>query len=231
MENKHNLNYFKKSGWQRPLGFGLLIVGILLFWLGWSYFSYILSVIFIPAGIALFLIGSSVRSTDEDIDEFIEKHLADFKFDLEEEKSYAKRILKHIPKEELEAYKFDDGLMFTKTKTGSVRSSEYLKSVIYVLSDGLYIASRTVSIVSGAVSDKIYELAYTDIKKVEIIRAKKTLSYAKRSFEVNDARLHIECADGSVVKLPVPDTLGTDQLTEKINTVKDKFISSTQETN
>ena len=149
MENKHNLNYFKKSGWQKPLGAGLFIAGVLLFLFGWSYFSYILSIIFVLLGIALFLIGSSLRATDSDIDEFITKNLADFNVRLEEDKNYSRRILKHIPREELEVYKYDDGLMFTKTKTGNLRSSEYVKSIIYILSDGLYVASRSISIVSG----------------------------------------------------------------------------------
>ena len=115
--------------------------------------------------------------------------------------------------------------MFTKTKTGSVRSSEYVKSVVYVLSDGLYIASRTVPIVSGSVSDKFYELSYPEIKKVEVVREKKTLSYENRIFEVNDARLRIECADGSAVAIPSPDTIGVDQLVDKINMVKEKYTS------
>ncbi len=228
MENKHNLNYFKKSGWQRPLGFGLLIAGLLLLWLGWSYFSYILCIIFIPSGVTLFLIGSSIRSTDEEIDEFIKKNLADFNVRLDEDRNYSKRILKHIPPETLEAYRYEDGLMFTKTKTGSVRSSEYVSSVVWVLCDGLYIASRNVSIVSGEVKNSVYELKYADVKDVEIIRTKKTLKYAGRIFEVNDVRLCIGCADGLSVELTSPDTVGADQLVEKIKLVKEKFLSSAQ---
>jgi uncharacterized membrane protein len=225
MENKHNLNYFKKSGWQKPVGLALLIIGILFLFFGWSYLSYILMVIFIPAGVALFLIGASVRSSDEDIDEYIQKQLADFNVNLEEDRNYARRILKHMPPENVGTYRFEDGLMLTKTKTGTPRSSEYVSSKIYVLSDGLYVATRKISIVEDSVENKTYEISYDIMNKVEITREQKRLVYANRTFFLTSTYLHVEYGSGFLLDLPVPDNVGSDQIAEKIIKAKGNYLS------
>lgn len=226
MENKHNLNYFKKSGWQKPLGFALLVLGLLFLFFGWSYLSYILMIIFIPAGVALFLIGSSVRSTDEEIDEFVQKNLADFKVAIEEDRNYTKRILKHLPPETVDTYRFEEGLMFTKTKTGSVRTSEYSRAIVYVLFDEVYIAERNVSIVTNAVQDRVLEIPYDILGSVEVERELKTFTFGNRNFTVTDARMHFEYGDGFVFDLPISDNIGADQLADKIKKAKGNFMAA-----
>ena len=67
MKDKQNVNYFMKSGWMKPTGLGLLIAGIAFLFFGWGFISYILMVVFIPAGIVLFIVGASTRSTDAEM--------------------------------------------------------------------------------------------------------------------------------------------------------------------
>jgi len=145
---KSHINYFKRSDSLKYIGIVLAVLGVFLYMFGWSYISYIIATIALPIGGALFIIGSSGRASDGDINEYITKRTEGIEIDLENNPSIKKRLLKQIPVETVEGYEYRDGLMVTKAKDGSIRSSEYTKSVLYSLSDALHIVSRRISIVS-----------------------------------------------------------------------------------
>lgn len=216
-DHKHNINYFKKSDSLKGVGLGMAVVGLVLLWLGWSYLSYILTCILLPAGLVLFFVGSTGRSSDEDIDTDIKRLTEGLEIDLGDDKRYAKRVLSHIEPAVCEGYEYREGLMLTKAKNGSVRSSEYTKAIIYLLSDGLYIVSRTFSLVSDDKHDGAVELLYADISCVRIDRESASVAFGKKKFNVKHVRLVIEYGEGQVFSTPIHDDVNSDKLVETLS--------------
>ena len=216
MSFKNHVNYFKRSDTPKYIGMGLMIVGFLLLWLGWGYISYILMALFIPTGIVLFLVGSSGRADDGEIDAFIKRRTEGMEVDLEEDRNYNKRILRHLPPESIENYVYRDGLLLTKAKNASLRSSEYTKAMIYTLSDSLYIPVRTISLVEDRVENRLYEIPYALLEGVELAREQKTLTFGKRSFVAKICLLTLTYDGGTVLQLPIHDDVSADRLVEKI---------------
>ena len=224
MDLKNNINYFKKSDTPKYVGMGLMVVGVLLLWLGWSYVTYIMAAAFIPVGLVLFLIGASGRASDSDIEGFIKRRLEGMEVNLAEDRTYAKRILKHIPPQSIEDYEYREGLMLTRAKNNSLRSSEYTRAILYVLSDALYIPTRTVALTEDRVDNKLYEIPYDMISGIEITRERRTLPFGKQSFSAKITKLCITYGDSLTLSLPIHDDITADSLVETIK----KIIQSYQ---
>ena len=214
---KHNINYFKRGESFSTIGLGMTIVGLVVLYFGWSYISYVLSCIAIPVGLALFFIGSTGHSSDADIDADINSITKDMEVNFEEDKQYAKRILKHIEPKICEGYEYKEGLYFVKAKNGTVRSSEYTKAIIYVLSDELYIVKRNFSLVSDSICNETIEIPYSDIISVEIVRDARYVEFKKKKFSVKVACIEIKYADGKVFYAPIHDDVDSDKFIETIN--------------
>ena len=72
-DHKKLINYFQKWDGAGPLGLGMMAVGFLALWLGWSYFSYILAIVLMPCGLGVFLYGNIGRGSDAEINDRIKK--------------------------------------------------------------------------------------------------------------------------------------------------------------
>lgn len=215
MDIKTNINYFKKNDNLKILGAVLLIVGLFMMWLGRGLISYILMSVFVPAGLIMFILGSIGRSSDEDIDKYIAEKMQGLEVDLTEDKKYRKRIIEHLPPKTFESYLFSDGVLLRKAKNNSLRSSEYKKNIVYLLSDELYIVSRRLGLVSGEVENTLVELSYNDIKNAQIIREEKTLTYKKNTHKIKTTFISINTDAGETL-LPAPDDVLSDRFAEQI---------------
>ncbi len=215
MDIKHNVNYFKKNDNMKTLGAVLLIVGLFLMWLGRGFVTYIIMSIFVPAGLVMFVLGSIGRSSDEDIDKYIAEKMQGLEVDLTEDKKYRKRIIEHLPAQTFASYLFSDGVLLRKSKNNSLRSSEYRKNIVYLLTDELYIVSRRLGLVSGEIENILVELSYNDIKDAHIIREEKTLTYKKKPLKIKTTFLSITTEAGETL-LPVPDDVLSDRFAEQI---------------
>lgn len=216
---KSNVNYFKKNDTLKYAGIVLAALGLFLYFFGWSYISYIIATIVLPVGGVLFIIGSSGRASDSDIDEFIAKQTVGVEIDMENNPSIKKRLIKQLSAETAEGYEYYDGLMIRKAKDGSVRSSEYHKSVIYPLSDAIYVSTRKLSLVDEEKLDKTYEIAYADIKNVEIYREDKKVSFGKNTFKISVAHLVIRYGQDDELSLPIHDNASADSFVERLNRI------------
>ena len=224
MKIKNNVNYFKKSDSLKFIGAAMAVLGFLLYYVGWGMISWILLCTFIPLGAVLFIVGSSGRASDDDIDEFISIKSRDLDPNLDLKKDYAKRIMKYSETVELEGYEFRDDLMFTKTKKGSVRTSEFVRTVIYTLTDAIHLTVRRISLVSDEEpADTTHEIAFDDIERLEISEEQKRFIFNKKTFSVKDKRLNVIMKNGETVSLPVHDDLRSEQIAENINHVLENY--------
>ena len=217
MNFKQNINYFKTSDLTKAIGIGLMLLSVALYFFGWGYISYILMSICLPVGALLFILGSGKRSSDSDIDEYVKRITGGLEIDLIEDKDFAKKLDKSFSPMIFEGFEYDEGLMLTKAKSGSVRSSRYTKAVIYVLHNSLYILNRSFSLIEDEIKNSNCELALTDIDRIELVANEKNLTFEKKVFNVKYVRLNIILGGNVYLSLPAPNDINTDQLVDKIN--------------
>ena len=74
MDFKHYINYFKKNENMKLIGGGLLIVGLISFWLRLG-FLWIFSTSAITVGFFMFLFGSGGRASEADVDKYISNNM------------------------------------------------------------------------------------------------------------------------------------------------------------
>ena len=225
MNFRNNINYFKKKDSMKGIGAGLLIVGLFFLWLGIGYLgwvAWIFMMIAIPAGFLMFIVGSIISSTESDIDEDIVKKCEGIELDLENDKDFAKRILKNIAPSVAQGYEYNgEGLMFRKDKRGSWRSSKYTKYVIYALTDGLYINCRTVSLISEYVENRSFEVPYDMVDSIEIKKEENTIQVGKNSFNIKKSRFIIKYGEDFTFSAPMNDDIKSEEFVDTLN----KFVA------
>ena len=219
MNIKNNINYFKRGDGLRIFGMCLMVPGVLGLWLGWSYsyYLYLISTIALPVGFVCFLLSSIGRSSEEDIDACVQRIGLDIERDIEKHPKQEKKVLAHIPPVTAEGYLYHDGLMFTRGKDGTVRSTEYTRAMVYVLSDALFITRRTGSLISEGIREDAVEIPFTMLEKAEIVTEEKTVTFGKKSFHVKETRLHVTYGDCMVFSTPIHNDITADQFAETIN--------------
>ena len=223
MDYKDNINYYKKNENMKFLGAGMLIVGLFLLWLAWDFWVYIIATVLVPVGLVMFIIFSGGRASESDIDEYVVRKCEGLEVYLAEDNKYRRRIIEHIEPRNVEGYSFRDGVMLKKAKDSSVRSSEYTKSIFYLLTDEIYIVRRTFSIVSDEVTNETFEIPYADIKKMEITRERKTKKFGSASFLVKETLIHITYGDGLEFVSPIHDDITSDAYLEQIEKLANEY--------
>ena len=223
MNLKYNINYFKKSDLPKFLGICMLAIGFICLWLGHGYFSWIIMSVFLPVGLVLFIYGSSGKASDADIDGCIEMKSMDMEVDLSSDIHYNRRILKGVEPIVAEGYEYRPGLMLTKAKNGSLRSSEYRRTIVYILSDSLYITTRLISLVTEDVTNEIVEIPYTDIEKVQLKTEESTLTFGKNSFRAKITVMSVERKNGETFECPISDDITSENEVAKLNGVISEY--------
>ncbi|MBQ7336863.1 MAG: hypothetical protein IJW40_00235 [Clostridia bacterium] len=218
MNYKNNLGYFNKSDTMRTVGLGILVGGFAALCIGFatSYILYFIGGPLIVVGALLFIIGAAGRSNDEEIKHCITRATEGMEVDLSADRAYAKRIIPKSEPEIAQNYEYREGVMLTRSKSNSLRSSEYTKSILYLLTDALYIVSRSISLVEDKTLNVTLEIPYAQIEKVEIFRDVANLPFKKKTFTAHITRLIITYDGGKTFTTPIHDDITTDQLAQKI---------------
>ncbi len=144
-ERKNYINYFQKWDGMGTLGIGMMAVGFLSIWLGFSFITYIIGVVGMVGGLAVFLYGSIGRAHEADLQNEARLQVESLSFrELEEVPHFRRRVPKdNIEEHVFEGYILQDGLYLKKKKNGTLCSSEYLYAKMLTLCDAFYI--KTVS--------------------------------------------------------------------------------------
>lgn len=169
-----------------------------------------------PVGLILFFIGASGKVSDQDMDNYIENKMADLTIDIDSDRHYQTKLLKHLKEYTAQGYIFNDGVMLKKRKDGSLRSSEFSRAKIRILSDRLYIVHRHISLISDEVVSNKYEIAYDSISSVTVERDSKRMIFNKNTFITKPCCLHITF-DEAEISLPIADAITSDELVDVIN--------------
>jgi len=214
-KEKLSINYFTKTDTLKYVGGGLLIAGIICLWIGIGWVGFILAILGSPTGLVLFLIGASGRATDADMEADITSKMAGLHLDIDGEKSYQLRLLKHHKTVTFEGYRYGDGVMIKKLKDASLRTSLFCRSQLRILSDSIYIISRDISLINDEVQNNTYEIFFDSIKTVKIERAQERVVFNNNTFYTKPCYLHIAW-DGNEIRLPIADAVTSDELVDAI---------------
>lgn len=188
---KRNLNYFTKTDTLLYVGIGLVAVGVILFFFGIGYLSYIIASVFAPVGIVLLLIGASQRVTDADIDTCITKLTEGMAVDTVENPKFAKRMQKQIPVLQIQSYMLKECRYYKATKSGAVRSEQFTSAMLYALDTELYIVCRRISLLEQEPETEIIHVPYSEIADFEILHQQQSVTLGKKTRTVNTTYLCI----------------------------------------
>ncbi len=227
---KNAINYFKKSDSLTIIGGILLVAGFLCLWLGWSFsfIGYLLGTLCTPTGLVLFLVGSVGRVTDDHIESFISNKMAGLDIDIDSNRSYQLKLLKNYKEITVEGYRYHDGVMIKRLKSGELRTSEFSRSKIRILKDRLYILNREISLIyDDQVTNNIFEPTYDKIISAEIVREQKSVTFNKSSFLTKPCYLTITTVD-SIISLPCIDAITSDEIVRNIMKQRKIYVDSLQ---
>ncbi len=223
MNNRKNfrnyINYFKKWEGMGALGIGMMAVGFLLLWLGFSFLSYILAIIGMVGGLGVFLYGSIGRAHEADLQSDIRHRAETIRFgELEEDPHFRRRVPKTLDEEQVfEGYVVRDGIYLKKLKTGKLCSSEYMYAKLLKLTDAYYIKILNFSFVSEEKELSIHEIPFDALEDVTVVRDRKTVTAINRKqFSAKTCFLCFVYDGGKQVLLPANDDIYTDDLAEKL---------------
>ena len=95
--------YYRQTDFWRILGAGLMIAGVVWFYIGYSMASYYIPCIITPVGLVLFLVFSSRHVSDADMDEERAHRLTDYDASITSRGDYSRIVLRQPSDIETEA--------------------------------------------------------------------------------------------------------------------------------
>lgn len=215
--NKANINYFKKWEGLKTLGLGMLIAGFVGIWMTFSYFVYLASIALLAAGVILFLVGNIGRSTEAEITQEIKRRSDGIDFaEVETEHKFHKRVPDKQEILDFSGFSFAEDALLKKMKNGSICSSEYMAARMLLLTDAFYVKTRKFSLISDAQEEETFEIPFSAVEDVTVVRESKTAVCGGKSFAVKVCHLVIAYGEGQKLCLPTPDDVYADQLAERL---------------
>ena len=218
MEYKKNLKYFENKKLMLYGSAALLVLGLFL-WFGpfWSrdnhYVMYIISVISIIAGGVIFAVTVSSRSSDKKIDEQVTEAFKLFDEETDEKFDLYERQLNYITPAEFEGYKYFEGSMLRRDRSGRYRTDVYVKNRVCFTADTLVIASRQISLICDETVDNSREIPYADIKSASAPDG--VTAYGKVKIAYQNFTLQLN--NGDVLVYQAKPSQAVDQLVSDVN--------------
>lgn len=213
---KRNRNYFTKTDTLLFVGIGLLIVGVVLFFFGYGYLSYIIASVLAPVGLVMMLIGASQRVTDTDMDNCIATLTEGMAVDFVENPKFEKRLQKHIPVLRVQNYLYDDKLLHKYAKSGSVRSEKFDAAILYALDSELYVVRRRIALLDEREPEtEIIRIPYQGMETPEVVQESVTLTFGKKIRTINYSLLCIKASDIEL-RLPMQGNTDVDEFISRM---------------
>lgn len=217
MDYKRNERFFKQNDMPRLIGAGLLVVGLLWFWLGRSALSYYGPCVMVPAGFLLFLAASSRNVPESEIRGVISRNLADLDADITQNEEWAGRILTVPAPYRGEAFAFDgEERMVRRGKDAKLLSGTYCATAVFVTRDVLLLRGRCLSLTEDGAEDVKLTLPRAEVGAIELMpfeRRVRLTNQRNAQATVKGITLCLRNTKGeSVYCAPVPDDMDAENL-------------------
>ena len=216
---KQFINYFKRSDNIASTGMGLLVAGVILFFLGWYFFwlFFYIGIPMIPVGLALYIYGSSGSADENELKKIIKENTDAISFaDVKESAEFRRRMPKTPTEETLGGYVFGDNVLMKKAKSSAMVSSEYVLAKMLILNDALFIRTSAFSFISDEKQESELEIPFSTIEKIEIERQTETFTVGKKELAVKTC-FFVITHEGYQTRLPRKDDIYADELIVTLN--------------
>lgn len=217
--------YFRQKDILRPLGAVLMPIGLVWYYFGWSYLSYILPSIMVPAGLVMFIIGGAKHISDNDIAEQVEHAMLDYDKSVTDRAGFDRVVLKQPAPLEMCAYSFGaDAGYFKKGKNGTLISDRYTRTHIFYTKDSLLVVGRTVSIADLDESKGIgredfdIQIPFSSIRQAALEPHETTVSLTNtgKATVAKWCELVLTGEEGELLRIPVQNDMDAASLVEDI---------------
>ena len=217
--------YYRQTDLWRLLGAGMMIVGVVWFYIGMSSASYYVPCVITPVGLALFLIFSSRHISDNDMEEERNHRLLEYDTSVTGRKDYSRYILKQPADVETEAYHMgDEAAFFKRGKNGALVSDRFIKTHFFFTNDALLVCSRALSMTvpreeEGAWTDTELVLPYDELTFAKLCEntTTVTLTNTKKPATAHWMELVITGKEGELLRLPVKNDMDMSTLCDELN--------------
>ena len=223
MDYKKNFKYFENKKLLLYGSGALLAIGLLL-WFGpfWGpdnhYVMYIFSVLSIVLGGVVFMISVGSTSTDKKIDEQIEEAFKLFDDETNEKFDLYERQLSYVTPAQFEGYKYYEGAMVRRDRSGRYRTDIYVKNRVCFTKETVVIACREISLIKEQINDRSVEIPYADIKTASAEDG--SIRYGKAT--VKFVTVSIELNSGDTLQYQAQASQAIDQLVADVNHLAEK---------
>ena len=225
IQHKDGTLYYRQNDLWRLIGAGMMIVGVVWFYFGWSAASYYVPCVITPAGLILFLVFSSRHISDNDMEEEKNHRLTDYDTCITGRQDYHRYVLRQPASVETDAYHMGaDAAYFKRGKNSTLVSDRFVKSHFFFTNDALLVCSRTLSLTlpreeEGAFEDVEVILPFSDIRSAELCEQTTTitLTNTKKPASAKWTELLIMGDSEELLRLPVKNDMDMFTLCEEIN--------------
>lgn len=225
--------YYHQKDILRPIGMVLLPLGLVMMWLGWSFISYILAAVFIPAGLVMFLVGSSKFVSDNDIREQIDHAMLDYDKSVTDMNGYERIVLKQPAPLEIEAYQFGEtAKYFKRGKNSTPVSDVFTRTRLFYTKDAIMIVGRTLCISElneaegKGITDVSETIAYEGITSasLETHEVQVTQTNTGKPMNVKWCELVIMGHNEELIRFPAKNDMDATGLVDDLNRMASRKV-------
>lgn len=210
------LGYFNSKSTMKFIGIALLVLCVVLFYFGRSYITYLLMCASMVAGLVITLISTLGKASESDIDAYITSKTADLEYKATNEKAFLQKLQKHMEPAVGGAFEIVPGSPIKRGKDGLIRTTSYVKHIIYPLDSGIAVAYRRVSLLGDETVSEQLEIAFDKLKEFRVESEPITVSYGQSTVAASRDLLVIVGEGMEPVKLPIHSDASTDELVARI---------------
>ena len=201
-------------------------IGLVWFYFGWSWISYILPSIMVPVGLVLFIVGGSKIISDNDIAEQLDHAMLDYDKSVTDMVGYERVVLRQPAPVEISAYHFGESAKyFKKGKNGTPVSDCYTRSHLFFTKESIMIVSRTVSISElnetegNGIMDYTDHIAFSSITNAYLdeYSTNVTLTNTGKPVTVKWCELVLNGEDEELLRIPAKNDMDASTLVDDIN--------------
>jgi hypothetical protein len=221
MDLKRNERFYKQNDLWRLLGGGLLIVGFVWFWIGFSAASYYGPCVMVPVGLIMFLVASARHVPESEIRGHIQKTMKDLDADIVEKPELFSQVLRNPTPYRGESFVYDERMKVARRgRDAKLLTDVYSATAIYFTKDALLLRGRTLNLSDGAVEDVAEKLLLTDVASATLEPYEYRVTITNKRREVAVARgveLQLKDREGRLLYCaPVPNDMDAEALCQSV---------------
>ena len=218
--------YYHQQDIVRPIGGGVLILGLLLLFLRMGFISYILATVFIPVGLVLFLVGGSKLVSESDVQELVDHAMLDYDKSITNMNGYERIVLKQPAPVEMEAYTFgENAKYFKRGKNSTPVSDVFTRTHLFYTKDSLMIVGRTLCISElneaegKGITDVSEQISIAGIKSasLDVHETTVTLTNTGKPVTVKWCELVIMGHSEELMRIPTKNDMDASGLVDDLN--------------